>query len=138
MKIGIIHFCGIQINKRHLFDNHLQIAKDENPRFFNCLNKILPNNNSAPNNVSVYLLNNLETKEHWDQIIKELNNFAANNDIMIVINQNNAKYLPSCLGNSFFNKLKTFKSEWYSGFAIRHNYEDYFKQRFSEITEKKN
>lgn len=122
MKIGIIHFCGVQIDKRHLFNNHLQIAQEENPEFFKCLNNAI-----TGGIFSAYLLNNLEIKEYWDQIIKELKIFGANNEIIICIGENNSKHIPRCLGNSWFKKLKVFKSEWYSKFAIQRDYKRYFE-----------
>lgn len=131
MKIGIIYFCGVQVNKRHLFDNHLQIIKDGNPLFFQNLNEF------GTNNLSPYLFNIIKTKEHWDQIIKELKDFGANNDIIICIGENNSKYLPRCLGNNWFKKLKICKSEWYSKFAIQQDYSKYLKQNFSEFFIKK-
>ena len=131
MKIGIIHFCGIQRDYRHLIkESDLQIAKDENPLFFQNLN------NFGANNTSAYLLNILEIKDYWPQIIKELKNFCSNNDVVICINQNNAQHIPSCLGNNVFKKLFTFQSEWASKFAIQFDYGDYFKRRMEEIVEK--
>ena len=132
MKIGIIYFCGIQIKHRHFFNDHLQIVKDTNPRFFNCLNKYLSNKLSA----AAYLINDLKIKEHWDQIVKELNDFGANNDILVVIGESNSKYIPRCLGNNWFRKLLIIKSEGWSGFAIRHDYDKFFKLNFSGRVEK--